>query len=173
MKKMLCFRLVPEIDWFGSENGLFYEQEQNKSKEELARALILSHLTAIYIKQSLGRLSALCGCVVAATGASCGITYLMGGGYKEISYATQNMIANITGMLCDGAKPSCSMKVATGVSTAILSAMMAMEGKSATSAEGIIDADVNQTIRNLTRIGSSGMLETDKVVLDIMTHKTK
>ena len=83
------------------------------------------------------------------------------------------MIANITGMLCDGAKPSCSMKVATGVSTAILSAMMAMEGKSATSAEGIIDADVNQTIRNLTRIGSSGMLETDKVVLDIMTHKTK
>lgn len=152
---------------------VIYAQEQNKSKEELARALILSHLTAIYIKQSLGRLSALCGCVVAATGASCGITYLMGGGYKEISYATQNMIANITGMLCDGAKPSCSMKVATGVSTAILSAMMAMEGKSATSAEGIIDADVDQTIRNLTRIGSSGMLEADKVVLDIMTHKTK
>lgn len=150
---------------------VIYAQEENKSNEELARALVLSHLTAIYIKQSLGRLSALCGCVVAATGASCGITYLMGGGYKEISYATQNMIANITGMLCDGAKPSCSMKVATGVSTAILSAMMAMEGKSATSAEGIIDADVDQTIRNLTRIGSSGMLETDKVVLDIMTHK--
>lgn len=151
---------------------VIYAQEENKSTEELARALVLSHLIAIYIKQSLGRLSALCGCVVAATGASCGITYLMGGGYKEISYATQNMIANITGMLCDGAKPSCSMKVATGVSTAILSAMMAMEGKSATSAEGIIDADVDQTIRNLTRIGSLGMLETDKVVLDIMTHKS-
>ena len=148
-----------------------YAEEQNKSEEELARALILSHLTAIYIKQSLGRLSALCGCVVAGTGASCGITYLMGGGYKEVSYAVQNMIANITGMLCDGAKPSCSLKVATGVSTAVLSALLAMDGKYVTSAEGIIDDDVDQTIRNLTKIGTQGMQETDKVVLDIMTSK--
>src|SRR5699024_6485798 len=76
-----------------------YAEEMGKSEEDLARALILSHLTAIYIKQSLGRLSALCGCVVSGTGSSCGITYLMGGGYKEVCYSIQNMIANITGML--------------------------------------------------------------------------
>lgn len=173
--------MVPVMSNSGSGNQgisvtlpvVVYAQEQGKSEEELARALIISHLLAIYIKQSLGRLSALCGCVVAGTGASSGITYLMGGGYKEISFAIQNMIANITGMLCDGAKPSCSLKVATGVSTAILSAMMAMEGKSATSSEGIVDEDVDQTIRNLTRIGSAGMLETDRVVLDIMTSKKR
>lgn len=173
--------MVPVMSNSGSGNQgisvtlpvVVYAQEEGKSEEELARALIISHLLAIYIKQSLGRLSALCGCVVAGTGASSGITYLMGGGYKEISYAVQNMIANITGMLCDGAKPSCSLKVATGVSTAILSAMMAMEGKFATSSEGIVDEDVDKTIRNLTLIGSTGMLETDRVVLDIMTSKKK
>ena len=152
---------------------VIYAEEMKKANEELARALVLSHLTAIYIKQSLGRLSALCGCVVSGTGSSCGVTYLMGGGYKEICYAVQNMIANITGMLCDGAKPSCSLKVATGVSTAMLSSMLAIDGKYVTSAEGIVDEDVDQTIRNLTRIGSTGMLETDKVVLDIMTNKKK
>lgn len=128
-------------------------------------------LTVIYIKQSLGRLSALCGCVVAATGSSCGITWLMGGSYKQVAFAVQNMIANLTGMICDGAKPSCALKVTTGVSTAVLSAVMAMENRCVTSVEGIIDEDVDQSIRNLTRIGSQGMNETDRVVLDIMTHK--
>ena len=122
-------------------------------------------------KQSLGRLSALCGCVVAATGSSCGITWLMGGSYKQVAFAVQNMIANLTGMICDGAKPSCALKVTTGVSTAVLSAVMAMENRCVTSVEGIIDEDVDQSIRNLTRIGSQGMNETDRVVLDIMTHK--
>lgn len=148
-----------------------FAEENHKTHEEMVRALILSHLTAIYIKQSLGRLSALCGCVVASTGSSCGITYLMGGGYNQVSYAVKNMVANLTGMLCDGAKPSCAMKVSTGVSTAVLSAMMAMQQRYVTSAEGIIDDDVDQCIRNMTRIGSIGMNETDKVVLDIMTHK--
>ena len=132
---------------------------------------MLSHLTVIYIKQSLGRLSALCGCVVAATGSSCGITYLMGGGYEQIVYAVKNMIANLTGMICDGAKPSCAMKLTSGVSTAVLSAMMAMQQKFVTSVEGIIDDDVDHCIRNLTLIGSQGMNETDRLVLDIMTHK--
>ena len=100
-----------------------FAEENNNSEEELIRALMLSHLTAIYIKQSLGRLSALCGCVVAATGSSCGITYLMGGGYEQVSFAVKNMIANLTGMICDGAKPSCALKVSSGVSTAVLSAM--------------------------------------------------
>ena len=127
--------------------------------------------TVIYIKQSLGRLSALCGCVVAATGSSCGITWLMGGSYEQVAFAVQNMIANLTGMICDGAKPSCALKVTTGVSTAVLSAVMAMENRCVTSVEGIIDEDVDQSIRNLTRIGSQGMNETDRVVLDIMTHK--
>ena len=137
----------------------------------MAGALMLSHLTVIYIKESLGRLSALCGCVVAATGSSCGITWLMGGTYEQITYAVQNMIANLTGMICDGAKPSCALKVTTGVSTAVLSAIMAMENRCVTSVEGIIDADVDQSIRNLTKIGSQGMNETDKLVLDIMTSK--
>jgi L-cysteine desulfidase len=148
-----------------------FAEENHKSEEELIRALALSHLTVIYIKQSLGRLSALCGCVVAATGSSCGITLLMGGNYRQVTFAVKNMIANLTGMICDGAKPSCSLKVTTGVSTALLSAMMAMDEKCVSSVEGIIDDDVDQSIHNLTRIGAVGMNETDNIVLDIMTHK--
>ena len=128
-------------------------------------------LTVIYIKQGLGRLSALCGCVVAATGSSCGITYLMGGSYDEVSIAVKNMVANLTGMICDGAKPSCALKISSGVSTAVLSAMMAMEHRCTTSAEGIVDDDVDQTIRNLTHIGRDAMDETDKMILEIMTTK--
>lgn len=150
---------------------LVYAEENGNSEEELIRALMLSHLTVIYIKQSLGRLSALCGCVVAATGSSCGITWLMGGTYRQVAYAVQNMIANLTGMICDGAKPSCALKVTTGVSTAVLSAIMAMENRCVTSVEGIIDEDVDQSIRNLTKIGSEGMNETDRLVLEIMTGK--
>ena len=150
---------------------VIYAEENGKTEEELIRALILSHLTVIYIKQSLGRLSALCGCVVAATGSSCGITYLMGGKYPQITAAVKNMIANLTGMICDGAKPSCALKLTSGVSTAVLSAILAMEQKCVTSVEGIIENDVDQCIRNLTLIGSQGMNENDKIVLDIMTHK--
>ena len=150
---------------------LVYAEERLKSREQLIRALILSNLTVIYIKQHFGRLSALCGCVVAATGSSCGITYLMDGDYEQICYAVQNMVANITGMICDGAKPSCALKIATGASTAVLSAMLAIENKSVSSVEGIIDQDVDKTIRNLTAIGTLGMNQTDKLVLDIMTQK--
>ena len=171
--------MIPVMSNSGSGNQgisatlpvLVYAEENGKSEEELIRALMLSHLTVIYIKQSLGRLSALCGCVVAATGSSCGITWLMGGTYEQVAYAVQNMIANLTGMICDGAKPSCALKVTTGVSTAVLSAIMAMENRCVTSVEGIIDEDVDQSIRNLTKIGSKGMNETDKLVLEIMTSK--
>ena len=171
--------MIPVMSNSGSGNQgisatlpvLVYAEENGKSEEELIRALMLSHLTVIYIKQSLGRLSALCGCVVAATGSSCGITWLMGGTYEQVAYAVQNMIANLTGMICDGAKPSCALKVTTGVSTAVLSAIMAMENRCVTSVEGIIDEDVDQSIRNLTKIGSKGMNETDKLVLEIMTGK--
>jgi L-cysteine desulfidase len=148
-----------------------YAIENENTEEELIRALTLSHLTAIYIKQSLGKLSALCGCVVASIGSSCGITYLMGGDYQRICRSVKNMIANLTGMICDGAKPSCSLKIASGVSTAILSSLLAMEGKCVTSAEGIIDDDVDRSIHNLTSIGADAMRQTDEMVLDIMTHK--
>ena len=171
--------MIPVMSNSGSGNQsitatlpvVVYAEDNNKSEEELTRAFALIHLTVIYIKQSLGRLSALCGCVVAATGSSCGITYLMGGTYAQITFAVKNMIANITGMICDGAKPSCALKLTSGVSTAVLSAILAMEGKCVTSVEGIIDDDVDRSIRNLTRIGSQGMNETDKLVLDIMTSK--
>ena len=148
-----------------------YADEVHASEERTIRALALSHLTVIYIKQSLGRLSALCGCVVAATGSSCGITYLMGGGYGQAAAAVKNMIANLTGMICDGAKPSCAMKLTSGVSTAVLSAMMAMDGHCVTPVEGIIEEDVDKCIRNLTAIGRDGMNETDSLVLRIMTNK--
>ena len=148
-----------------------YAKENENTEEELLRALTLSHLTAIYIKQSLGSLSALCGCVVASIGSSCGITYLMGGNYERICFAVKNMIANLTGMICDGAKPSCSLKITSGVSTALLSALLAMEGKCVTSEEGIVDDCVDKSIHNLTSIGADGMGVTDNLVLNIMTTK--
>lgn len=148
-----------------------FARENDNTEEELIRALTLSHLTAIYIKQSLGKLSALCGCVVASIGSSCGIVYLMGGDYVRVCHAVKNMIANLTGMICDGAKPSCSIKICSGVSSALLSAMLSMEGEHVTAAEGIIDEDVDQSIRNLTSIGKRAMCPTDDMVLDIMTHK--
>lgn len=147
-----------------------YAEEYFASEEQTVRALILSHLTVIYIKQSLGKLSALCGCVVAATGSACGICYLMGGDYEKIAATAKNMVANLTGMICDGAKPSCAMKLASGVSTAMLSAMMAMDNQCVTSTEGIVDDDVDKTIHNLTSIGREGMAETDRMILKIMTE---
>lgn len=171
--------MVPVMSNSGSGNQgicttlpvVVFAEENHNTEEELIRALIISNLTAIYIKQHLGSLSALCGCVVASTGSSCGMTYLMGGTYEQISFSVKNMIANLTGMICDGAKPSCALKLTTGVSTAVMSAMLAIQNKHVTSAEGIIDDDVDHSIRNLTAIGSRGMDITDRYVLDIMTHK--
>ena len=171
--------LIPVMSNSGSGNqGIcatnpvaVYAMENENTEEELIRALTLSHLTAIYIKQSLGKLSALCGCVVASIGSSCGITYLMGGDFERICHSVKNMVANLTGMICDGAKPSCALKIASGVSTALLSAVLAMEGRHVTSAEGIVDDDVDRCIRNLTIIGADAMCATDQMVLDIMTGK--
>ena len=171
--------MVPVMSNSGSGNQgicatnpvVVFAKENENTPEELVRALTLSHLTAIYIKQNLGALSALCGCIVACTGSSCGITYLMGGDYNNICYAVKNMIANLTGMVCDGAKPSCALKVSSGVSTAILSAMLSMENHHVTEAEGIIDKDVDKSIRNLTSLGKDAMNEMDIMVLDIMTNK--
>ena len=171
--------MIPVMSNSGSGNQgicatnpvVVYALENNNTEEELVRALILSHLTAIYIKQSLGKLSALCGCVVASIGSSCGITYLMGGDYDKICHSVKNMIANLAGMLCDGAKPGCSLKISSGVSTALLSAVLSMEGRCVTAAEGIVDDDVDKSIRNLTSIGANAMNLTDEMVLNIMVNK--
>ena len=171
--------MIPVMSNSGSGNQgiaatmpvVVFARENHNTEEELTRALILSHLTAIYIKLSLGRLSALCGCVVASTGSACGITYLMGGNYEQVAYSVKNMIANLAGMVCDGAKPSCALKVSSGVSTAVLSAMLAIQNRHVSSVEGLIEDDVDRCIHNLTRIGADGMNETDRMVLDIMTHK--
>ena len=172
--------MIPVMSNSGSGNQgicttmpvVVFAQENHNTEEELIRALILSNLTAIYIKQYLGSLSALCGCVVASTGSSCGIAYLMGGSFEQVAYSVKNMIANLTGMICDGAKPSCALKLTSGVGTAVLSAMMAIRHRYVTDVEGIIDDDVDQSIQNLVAIGSQGMDQTDRFVLDIMTHKS-
>ena len=147
-----------------------YAEAIGADEEHTIRALTLSHLTSIYIKQSLGRLSALCGCVVASTGAAAALVYLMGGGYREATFAVKNMVANLTGMVCDGAKPACAIKVSTGVSSALISALLAMNDRCVTSTEGIVDDDIDTTIHNLTSIGRDAMTETDRLVLKIMTR---
>ena len=148
-----------------------YSIRYGTTDEQLARALVLSHLIAIHIKGYLGKLSALCGCVIASTGSSCGLVYLRGGDYSQICAAIKNMIGNITGMVCDGAKVGCAMKVASGVSSALQSAVLAREGICISSHDGIIEEDIEKTIQNLGRIGSVGMQHTDNMILDIMVCK--
>ncbi len=142
-----------------------------KSKEETIRALVLSNLVAIHMKSYLGRLSALCGVVVAATGAGCGVAYLLSANYNQIVATTKNMIGGITGMICDGAKVGCSLKIAAGVSAAIQSALLAIDGIEMSGLDGIIEDDIENTIRNFGEIGSKGMLETDKLILHQMSCK--
>ena len=146
-------------------------EKTGASHEQLMRALALAHLVAIHIKGYLGRLSALCGCVIASTGASCGIVYLRGGGYEEVCSAIKNMVGNITGMVCDGAKVGCALKVASGVACSLQSAVLALEQKCISSNDGIIEEDIEKTISNLGLIGREGMRSTDKMILDIMTCK--
>lgn len=148
-----------------------YAERYGTDDGTLARALILSNLIAIHIKGYLGRLSALCGCVVASTGAACGLVWLRGGGYNEICAAIKNMVGNITGMVCDGAKVGCAMKVASGVSSAIQSAVLALGGTCVSETDGIIDKDIEKTISNLGSIGSSGMEMADCLIQKIMVCK--
>ena len=150
---------------------LVYAEYLKVDKEKLARALILSNLISIYIKTYLGRLAALCGAIIAAMGASSAITYLLGGKLEQINSAIKNMAGNISGMFCDGAKPGCAMKVATCVNAAAQSATLAMNNRVVSGMEGIIADDVEKTIINLTKLGSDGLLEADKMILNIMVCK--
>ena len=168
--------MIPVMSNSGSGNQgisatlpvLIFAEENGKSEEELIRALMLSHLTVIYIKQSLGRLSALCGCVVAATGSSCGITWLMGGNYEQVAYAVQNMIANLTGMICDGAKASCAGKIANSVEAGIIGYNMCKTGNNYQPGDGIVGKDVEETLANVGTLAKKGMEKTNEVIIDIM-----
>lgn len=148
-----------------------FARRLGSSDEQLARALIMSHLTSIHIKHHLGRLSALCGATVAATGASCGIVMLLGGRLPQMANAVKNMVGNVAGMICDGAKTSCSLKVASSVSAAVQAAFMGMSELAVSGKDGIVSSDLEESIRNLGRLASEGMAQTDKVILDIMVSK--
>ncbi|MFA8433319.1 MAG: serine dehydratase subunit alpha family protein [Marinifilaceae bacterium] len=145
-------------------------EKLNSSHEQLVRALILSNLVSIHIHSFLGHLSALCGICLAGTGAACGIAYLMGGEEKELEYTIKNMAGNITGMICDGAKLGCALKVSSGVTAAVQAALLALDGIQ-TGNDGIVEEDIEKTIRNIGVIGCEGMLETDRVILKTMLCK--
>ncbi|MGZ7096111.1 MAG: L-cysteine desulfidase family protein [Methanobacterium sp.] len=144
----------------------------NADTDKLLRSVTLSHLITIYIKSKFGRLSTLCGATVSATGACCGITYLLGGEKTEIEFAIQNMIGNVAGILCDGAKPGCALKVATCTNAAIHSAQMAIQGIKIDSTQGIIEDDAEKTIENFCKLGNLGMSKADEIILDIMLKKS-
>ncbi|MEG6584885.1 L-cysteine desulfidase family protein [Dendrosporobacter sp. 1207_IL3150] len=141
------------------------------SEEKILRAVTLSHLIVIYIKAKFGRLSAICGAIVSCIGASCGIATLLGGGLEEVKMAIQNMLGNVTGMLCDGAKPGCALKVATCTGAAVQSALLAIRGFGIRHTDGIIETSPLHSIENLCRIGSEGTIDTDKIILEIMLNK--
>ncbi len=143
-----------------------------KSKEELARALVISNLVTIHLKSYLGRLSPLCGAGIAAsTGSCCAMTYLLGGELKNIEYAIKNMIANVSGMICDGAKTTCALKIATAVNAAIQCSLLALKGMRPSNTDGIIHEDVEITIQNLGKLGMEGMNKTDESILQMMLTK--
>lgn len=141
-------------------------------EERLARAIALSFLITIYIKAYSGRLSAFCGCAVtAAAGASAGIVCLLGGGDEQIGYAIKNVAADLTGLLCDGANFGCALKTSTGAGAAIRAALLALRGVVIPADSGIVGKGVEETIKNMGAISSPGMVETDRVILDIMRRR--
>lgn len=140
-------------------------------QEKLARALMLSHLTAIYIHNQLPRLSALCATTTAAMGAAAGMSWLLDGRYQTISMAINNMIGDVSGMICDGASNSCAMKVSTSVGSAWKAVMMALGDSCVTENEGIVAHDVEQSITNLCALACQSMQVTDRQVIEIMASK--
>lgn len=140
-------------------------------EEQITRALILSHFMSIYIKRGIGRLSAMCGIVNASIGVGSALTYLKGGTFQQISFAVKNMINTLAGMVCDGAKPSCALKMATGLYSAFVSAELAVNNHVVDATDGLSESDVDCSIHNLCRLGHDGMDKTDDMILDIMTHK--
>lgn len=148
-----------------------YGEYLNVDEEKLVRAVTLSNLVTIYLKKKLGRLSSLCGAVLAAGGASCGIIYLLDGNVEDMEKSINNIMGNIAGIFCDGAKAGCSLKIATGTFVAILSAHSALEGNSIKGTDGIVENSVEKTLDNYSRISHDGLKELDGILLDIMLKK--
>lgn len=148
-----------------------YGKLKHCSEETITRALIMSHLMSIYVKSGIGRLSALCGVVNASIGVTSALTYMQGGDYKQITFAIKNMINTLTGMLCDGAKPSCALKVASGIYTAFVTAELALHTKVVDETDGLSEQDTDRSIQNVGKIGKEGMNDTDDMILKIMTGK--
>lgn len=149
----------------------YFGVKKNSPKEDITRALTLSHLMSIYIKSKIGRLSALCGVVNASMGAASGIVYLSDGNFQQMCYAINNMINTITGVVCDGAKPSCSLKMSACLNSAFDSVMLAMKDIVVDATDGIAETDIDRSIEDVGRIGKYAMDSIDDMVLDIMTHK--
>lgn len=148
-----------------------YGMAHGCTEEQITRALVLSHLTSIYVKRGIGRLSALCGIVNASIGVTSALTYLQGGTFDQIGYAIKNLINTLAGMVCDGAKPSCALKMSTGLYSAFVSSELAVHNRVVDATDGLSEKDVDYSIGNLGRLGHDGMNETDDIVLEIMTHK--
>ena len=148
-----------------------YAREYKKSHEELIRALALSNLIAIHQKRYIGPLSAFCGAVNAATGAAAGICFLLGGSDEEISQTITDVLANVGGIVCDGAKPSCAAKISSALEAAILSYEMTKEGNCFKKGEGLVGGDIEKTIESFGRVGRQGMKETDVEILKIMLEE--
>lgn len=149
----------------------YYALKKNAEKDALTRALTLSHLMSIYIKSKIGCLSAMCGAVNASMGAASGISYLSGGGFEQVCFTLRNMINTITGIVCDGAKPSCALKIATALNSAFDSILLAQKNIVVAQTDGIAEKDIDRSIEDIGRIGRYGMNQTDDMILDIMTHK--
>lgn len=144
----------------------------DKAEEEILRSLVISILVTVHVKHYIGRLSVLCGCsIAAAIGTCCGIIYLLGGDLKNMAYGINNIVADISGVVCDGAKPGCALKIATAVNSAIRSASMAMNGIGANRYDGIVNIDVEKTLANLGTLGNDGMVATNQVILNMMLNK--
>ncbi|HPX93327.1 MAG TPA: L-serine ammonia-lyase, iron-sulfur-dependent, subunit alpha [Bacillota bacterium] len=141
------------------------------SEEALLRAQTLSQLVAIHVKKNYGRLSPLCGATAAAVGASAGVVMLLGGGLDQVIAAVQNMFGTLTGMICDGAKLGCALKVSVSIYAAVQAALVAMRGKEIAATDGVIESDVEETIRNMERISREGMTKMDDLLLNIMLNK--
>ena len=150
---------------------IVYAEKHGCSREQMLRALALSDLIAIHLKSGIGRLSAYCGAVCAATGAGCAMTYLDGGTLEQIDQTITNSIATSSGMVCDGAKPSCAAKIATSLESAIMAHDLAMANRAFQSGEGIVMDNVEQTIDAVGCVASQGMHITDQVILNLMTQQ--
>ena len=146
-----------------------FAAEKNLSEEELIRGLFVSHLITIHVKTNVGRLSAYCGAICAAAGVAASLTYLHGGSYEMVCAAITNILGNLSGVICDGAKASCAMKISSGIYSAFDATMLALNKNVLKSGDGIVGVDIEETIRNVGELAQSGMKGTDETILDIMT----